>query len=69
LRMPDRSTAETSNSLIGILHFLHEVFDKLLCMSQTPDDPADMPILGKVFCTSSSEEGNLIATEFVNFLG
>jgi hypothetical protein len=38
-------------------------------MSQTPDDPADMPILGKVFCASSCEEGNLIATEFVNFLG
>jgi hypothetical protein len=38
-------------------------------MSQTPDDPADMPILGKIFSTSSSEEGNLIATELVNLLG
>jgi hypothetical protein len=38
-------------------------------MSQTPDDPADMPILGEVFGTSSCEEGNLIAAKLVNFFG
>jgi hypothetical protein len=38
-------------------------------MCQTPDDTADMPILGKIFRASSCKEGNLVATEFVNLLG
>jgi hypothetical protein len=38
-------------------------------MCQTPDDTADMPILGKIFRTSSCEEGNLVAAKLVNFFG
>jgi len=43
--MPDKSTAATLNSVIGFLHFLHELINDVFCKVETSDDPADLAIL------------------------
>jgi hypothetical protein len=52
-KMPVRSTAATSNSVISFLHFLHKVFNDVLCVVQTLDNSADSSVLFNVIAAPS----------------
>jgi len=52
-KIPDRSTAATSNSVIRFLHFSHKVVNDVFCVVQTLDNSAYSSILLKRIAPSS----------------
>ena len=56
-KMPDKSTAEVSNSvvIVVVLKFTHEVVDFRLCGQQTSNNPAHVLVLGVVFSCASCQ--------------